>query len=157
MAEPIIPNILVNLCHNSISKDGQLPHQWKQDGVHVVVREVPCSGKIEGQYLFHSIESVSHGICVVACPRGQCKLVQGCCRAEVRMATLRKLLEEIGIEPQRAQLLRCSADDEPGHLKQLVQNAVHQLSVLGPSALHRHSTTENESSNKTTSLGTVAS
>ena len=69
MAEPVCPDVMVYVCRNAIPEGGRLPRQWKQDGVHVLVREVPCSGKIDAQYLFHALEGGVHGVCVVACPK----------------------------------------------------------------------------------------
>ena len=50
----------------------------------VLVREVPCSGKMDGQYLLHAMEGRGRGLCVVACPKGECHLAQGNYRAETR-------------------------------------------------------------------------
>ena len=130
MAEPLVPNAVVNVCTNCIPVSGRLPRQWTQDGVHVVVREIPCSGKIDAQYLMHALEGVTHGVCVVACPQGDCHLSQGNCRAEVRVRTVRQLLAEIGLEPERAELLHFSADDSLAELDSMVRGAVQRLDEL---------------------------
>ena len=97
MAEPVTPDVIVNVCQNCIPAGRHLPRQWRQDGIHVVVREVPCSGKIESQYLLHALEGVTHGLCVIACPKGKCHLAEGNYRAEIRIRTVKRLLAEIGI------------------------------------------------------------
>lgn len=135
MAEPVCPDVIVFVCRNCISEEGHLPRQWKQDGAHVLVREIPCSGKIDGQYLFHAFEGGGLGLCVVGCPKGECSLVEGNYRAEVRIRTLRRLLAEIGIEPERAELLHCSPDDPPDRLEQLVRDAVRRFCALGKSPI----------------------
>ena len=98
MADPVSADAIIYVCHNCIPQGGRLPRQWKQDGIHVLVREVPCTGKMDAQYLFHALEAGIRGICVVACPKGECRLGQGNYRAEVRIHTVQRLLEEIGIE-----------------------------------------------------------
>ena len=100
-----------------------------------MVREVPCSGKMDGQYLLHAIEGGSRGLCVVACPKGECHLAQGNYRAEVRIRTLRRLLEEVGLEPERAELVHCAAEDPPQKLEELVRGAVDRICSLGESPL----------------------
>ena len=112
-----------------------MPRQWQQDGNHVVVHEIPCSGKMDAQYLMHAFEGGGRGLCIVACPKGECHLAQGNYRAEVRIHTVQRLLGEIGLEPQRAVLVHCSPDDPPQTLKRLVEKAVEQLCALGESSL----------------------
>ncbi len=135
MAEPVSPDVIVYVCHNSVPDGARLPRQWKQDGAHVLTREVPCSGKMDGQYLLHAIEGGGRGICVVTCPEGECRLAQGNYRAEIRMATIRRLLVEIGIEPERAELVRLGSGDSPEQFNQAVRDAVARISALGPSPL----------------------
>ena len=150
MAEPFVPDVVVNICHNCIPRAAELPRQWKQGDATVSVREVPCSGKIDVQYPLHALADVSSGVCVVACPPGKCRLAQGNHRAEIRIGTVQRLLSEIGVEPERAQLLHCSAEEPAAHLEQLVRGAVTRLAKLGPSPLaspapHEQPSTEQSS------------
>ncbi len=129
------PEVIVYICHNCTPQGQSLPRQWTQDGVEVHVREVPCSGKMDAQYLFHNLEGGGYGLCVVACPKGQCRLAQGNYRAEVRVRTVQRLLAEIGLEPQRIDLLHCDPDDPPDHLDKIVRQAVQRLCALGKSPI----------------------
>jgi F420-non-reducing hydrogenase iron-sulfur subunit len=135
MAEILSPGVVVYVCTNCIPQGGRLPRQWRQGEARVVVREVPCSGKMDGQYLLHAIEGGSRGLCVVACPKGECHLAQGNYRAEIRIRTLRRLLEEVGLEPERAELVHCAAEDPPQKLEELVRGAVDRICSLGDSPL----------------------
>ncbi len=100
-----------------------------------MVREVPCSGKMEGQYLLHALEGGVRGLCVVACPKGECRLAQGNYRAEVRIGTLRRLLTEIGLEPQRIELLHASPDGPFEQFEGMVRDAVERFCALGESPI----------------------
>lgn len=131
MTQSDSPDIIVYICCNCIAHNARLPRQWKQDGVHVLVREVPCSGKMDGQYLFHAFEGGSRGLCVVACPMGECHLAQGNYRAEIRVRTVQRLLSEIGLEVERVELLHVSPSDPPDRLEPLVRDAVQRVSALG--------------------------
>ena len=145
MAEPVCPDVIVYLCRNCIPEGGRLPRQWRQesaqndsaqnDSAHVVVREVPCSGKIDGQYLLHALEGGVHGLCVVGCPEGKCTLVEGNARAEVRIRMIRRVLTEIGIEPDRVELVHASADETLEQLEKLVRDAVARICKLGESPI----------------------
>jgi coenzyme F420-reducing hydrogenase delta subunit len=132
MGEPLSPDIPVYLCRNCIDGADHLPRQWEEDGARVLVREVPCSGKIDAQYLFHALEAGARGVCVVTCPKGECRLAQGNYRAEVRVQTVRRLLAEIGLEAERAELLTCAADD---NVEALVREAARRLASLGATPL----------------------
>ncbi len=132
MTEAIKSEILVFICHQCIPAGTRVPRQWTEDGVHVRVIELPCSGKVDAQYLFHALEGGARGLLVVTCPRGDCRLAQGNYRAEIRMLTVQRLLEEIGLEPQRAALLQCGPQD---NLENLIQVAVKDLCALRESPL----------------------
>ena len=138
MVQPRSPDVIVYVCTNCIPPGGRLPRQWVQDGAHVVVREVPCSGKMDAQYLLHALEGGASGLCVVACPQGKCQLAQGNYRAQMRIETIRRLLAEIGLEPERAQLLHYSADDPADRLHDSVRDVVGRICALGPSPLRTH-------------------
>ncbi len=131
MAKSYSPEVVIYVCRNCLPPGGRLPRQWRQDGLQVLVRTMPCSGKIEGQYMFHALESGAAGLCVVACPKGECTLAQGNYRAEVRVRTVQRLLSEIGFDGRRARLLHSSPNDPPEHLQNLVRGVVSEISTLG--------------------------
>ncbi len=132
MSQLVSPDVVVYVCANCLPHAGTLPRQWKQHGAHVLVRQLPCSGKVDVQYLFHAIEGGARGLCIVACPQGECHLAQGNYRAEVRVRTVQRLLCEIGVDPQRAVLLHCSPQEPAEQVKQLIEDAVAGLCGLGP-------------------------
>jgi F420-non-reducing hydrogenase iron-sulfur subunit len=124
--------VSVYVCHRCLPESGDLPRQWTLDGVRVHVVVLPCSGKTDTQYLFHAIEGGALGLLVVACPPGECRLAQGNYRAEIRVRTVRRLLAEIGMEPDRAALVHCAKGDD---LQRLVRKAVEQFRALGESPI----------------------
>ncbi len=131
MAQPTCPDVIVYVCCNSIPGGGRLPRQWTLGEAHILLREVPCSSKNDGQYLLHALEGGVRGLCVVTCPKGACRLAQGNYRAEVRVATVRRLLGEIGIEPERVELVRCGPDDSFEKFEQAIRDAVNRICALG--------------------------
>jgi coenzyme F420-reducing hydrogenase delta subunit len=135
MSEPVSPDVIVYVCANSLPAPRRLPRQWTHDGAHVVVREVPCSGKIDGQYLLHAFEGEARGLCVVACPRGECQLAEGNYRAEVRVRTTQRLLAEVGIQPQRVELLHVDREESPQGLEERVRQAAARIAAMGPSPI----------------------
>jgi coenzyme F420-reducing hydrogenase delta subunit len=132
MNESRHPGICVYVCHRCIPNGNHLPRQWNQDGVRVQVTVLPCSGKTDAQYLFHAIEAGAQGVLVVTCPKGECHLSQGNYRAEIRIRTVRRLLAEIGLESERAELVHCAQND---NLNGLIRDAVNRFCALGMSPL----------------------
>jgi coenzyme F420-reducing hydrogenase delta subunit len=63
-------------------------------------------------------------------------LSQGNYRAEIRVRTVRRLLEEIGLPPERARLVHFSQVDPPRRLEQLVRSTVEQIVAMGENPLH---------------------
>jgi coenzyme F420-reducing hydrogenase delta subunit len=130
------PEIVVYICTNCVPQGAHLPRQWRQDDTHVLVREVPCTGKMDAQYLMHALEGGGQGCCVVACPKGDCHLAQGNYRAEIRVHTVQRLLGEIGLEPERVELLNVRPDASLEQTEHLIRGAVHRLCAVGESPLH---------------------
>lgn len=144
MAEPLVPDVVVNICQHCIPDGARLPRQWK---VHnptgeavgsealVVTRELPCAGKLDVQYLVRAFEGLAAGVCVVACSEGACQHIEGSDRAEARVETVRRLLAEVGLEPGRVELCRVSPNDAHASFEQAVHASVKTLCALGPSPL----------------------
>jgi len=135
MARSASPDVVVNVCRNCIPAGTRLPRQWQQDGVRVLVREVPCSGKTDAQYLLNALEGAGRGVYVVACPSGQCRLAQGNYRAGLRIRTIQRLLAEIGLEPERAGLLQFSPSQPADRLEEEIRGVVRHLCAMGPSPI----------------------
>jgi F420-non-reducing hydrogenase iron-sulfur subunit len=133
MAEPACPDVILYVCTNCIPEGGHVPRQWMQGDVHVLLRIVPCSGKTDGQYLLHALEGGARGVGVVACPRGQCRFAEGNYRAEVRIGTIRRLLGEIGLEPERLELVHWSKDDPFDQFQELMRDVAGRIRALGES------------------------
>ncbi|MCX5769991.1 MAG: hydrogenase iron-sulfur subunit [Candidatus Hydrogenedentes bacterium] len=137
--EPHDPGILIYVCRQCMAarprlphERGSLPRQWEHLGVHVLVKELPCSGKTDPEYLFGALEAGARGLLVVTCPKGECRLSQGNYRAEIRVRTVQRLLAEIGVEPERVVLAHCGPADDLGAM---VDGAVDGFCAMGESPI----------------------
>jgi F420-non-reducing hydrogenase iron-sulfur subunit len=129
------PDVIIYVCRRSIPGGAPLQRQWKQGGLRIVVHEVPCSGKMDGQYLMHALEGGACGVCVVSCPKGECRLGQGNYRAEVRIGAVRRLLSEVGLEDQRAEQVFFSPDDPREEFDKIIREFVDRICALGKSRI----------------------
>jgi F420-non-reducing hydrogenase iron-sulfur subunit len=130
------PDVLFYVCANCVPEVRDVPRQWTQGNVKVKVQQLPCTGKLDLQYVMHAIEGGAQGVSVVGCPKGECHLAQGNYRAEVRVKTAQRLLVEVGMAEDMVSLLDYKADDANISLGKMMRDEVERLSQNGKSPLH---------------------
>jgi|YNPBryantNP2012_1023418.scaffolds.fasta_scaffold75312_1 F420-non-reducing hydrogenase iron-sulfur subunit len=92
--------VRIYFCRNSV-ENGQVPAGLAriETREYVAIEAVPCSGKIDPRYILKAFESGTDSVYVIACPAGECKMMEGNLRALRRGHAVRELLEEAGISP----------------------------------------------------------
>ena len=97
--------IHIYYCRNA-SQGGEFPPALTRLEVRSDVRleAVPCSGKIDPRYLLKAFESGASAVCVLTCPNGHCKMMQGNLRAGRRVSAVRQLIAEAGLDPNALQV-----------------------------------------------------
>src|SRR3990172_618743 len=70
---------------------------------------LPCSGRIDPLHLMRALESGADKVYLVTCPEGACRYREGNIRAKKRIAYTQGLIEEIGLERERLELVMTSA------------------------------------------------
>ena len=132
--------IVFYLCQNSPASGvslRELEHRARRasGAKAILVREVPCSGKIDVPYLLKAFEGGARGVAVVTCPLGHCRLTEGNYRAQVRARHVRQLLDEIGLGQSRFILFHGAADAQGADVPDLIEQAAARLGALPPSPL----------------------
>jgi len=100
----------------------------------VRVLRLPCTGKIEVNYILAAFERGVDGVIVAGCLEGGCHFLEGNLRARRRVERAKQLLAEIGLEPQRLEMFNLSSAEGPG-FAQIVTEMSQRLARLGPSPL----------------------
>lgn len=72
---------------------------------------LPCSGRIDPLHLLRALESGADKVYLITCPEGACRYREGNLRAKKRIAYAQSLIEEIGLERERLELVVTSAGD----------------------------------------------
>ena len=131
-------DIVIYICRNSLTAGMTISGLTRRVGeaapdMRVVVREVPCSGKTDVIYLLKAFEGGARGVVIVTCPLGECRLAEGNYRAQVRVRTLGRLLDEIGLGSERLLLLHGAPGSKGSDLPALIEDAVRRLGALPPS------------------------
>ncbi len=96
------PRIVVLYCAHCVPEDVKIPGTGKTDSSFRTRFEMmPCSGKVDEAQVLKILAAGAEALQLVACPPGDCSFLTGNLRAAKRMERARKLLEEIGENPDR--------------------------------------------------------
>ena len=98
---------------------------------HLRVIRTMCSSRIDPELILESFKKGAWGVLVAGCHPGDCHYVNGNYKTQRRIALLKKLLEELGIESKRVRLEWISAN-EGGKFQKVVNEFVDEIAALGP-------------------------
>jgi len=99
---------------------------------------VPCSGKVEVQQILAAFERGIDGVLVAGCLEGGCHFVEGNLRAKRRIASAKRILDDIGLGGERLWMVNLSASEAPTFVA-LVREMVETVERLGPNPLRMQS------------------
>jgi F420-non-reducing hydrogenase iron-sulfur subunit len=129
------PLILAFCCHYCAYAAADLAGSMRlQYPCNVRVLRLPCTGKLEVNYLLAAFERGIDGVIVAGCLEGGCHFLEGNLRARRRVERARKLLEEIGLEPERLEMFNLSSA-EGTRFAEIVTIMSQRLAKLGKSPL----------------------
>lgn len=69
----------------------------------VEIKRYPCSGHIEVTDILRAFREGAFGVMVAGCEKGRCHNAKGSERAERRVLGAKKIIEELGLEPERVE------------------------------------------------------
>ncbi|MDX1797824.1 MAG: hydrogenase iron-sulfur subunit [Candidatus Lokiarchaeia archaeon] len=95
---------------------------------------VMCSGRVDPVFVLEALRKGADGVLVAGCHPGDCHYQSGNYKANRRMKLLKKLLEELAINPKRVRFEYISAS-EGAKFASVVTNFVDELKKLGPNPL----------------------
>jgi len=98
---------------------------------NVRIIRLPCTGKVDAIVLMKAFEEGADGVFVAGCLEGQCHYLEGNLRAKKRVAYVKKLLGEIGIEPQRVEMYNLSSA-MGSRFAEIVEEVTERIKELGP-------------------------
>ncbi len=129
------PLIIAFCCHYCAYAAADLAGSMRlQYPNNVRVLKLPCTGKLEVNYLLTAFEHGVDGVIVAGCLEGGCHFLEGNLRARRRVERAREILKEIGLEPERVEMFNLSSAEGP-RFAQIVTEMTTRLASLGPSPL----------------------
>jgi F420-non-reducing hydrogenase iron-sulfur subunit len=130
--EPVLLAFCCHYCaYAAADMAGALRLQYPPN---VRVLRLPCTGKIEVNFLLTAFEHGVDGVMVAGCLEGGCHFQEGNLRARRRVERAKELLAEIGLEPERLEMFNLSSAEGP-RFAAIVTEMMGRLSRLGPSPL----------------------
>ena len=88
-----------------MSEEGhKLPPQFK-------TFELPCTGSVNEVLLMENLQDGSTGVVVLGCQKENCKHMDGNLRAERKVARVKKLLSEAGVEGKFVEMIFTAPDE----------------------------------------------
>ena len=92
---------------------------------------VPCSGRVNPQFVLEALQRGCDGVIVCGCHPGDCHYSTGNYYAKRRMMIYKRLLEYIGLEPDRFQI-RWISGAEAGKFRDVITEFCNRITELGP-------------------------
>ena len=132
MAEEFEPRIVAFLCKWCSSAGSDLAGVSRMVyPPNVIPITVMCSGSVSPLYIFSAFNKGADGVLVSGCHPGDCHYIQGNFYARRRIALVKKMLEFIGLEPERFQMSWVSAAEGTKYT-QIIKDFVEEIKPLGP-------------------------
>lgn len=129
------PKILALCCHYCAYAAADLAGSMRlQYPSNVRVLRLPCTGKMDIDYIMRAFEKGVDGVIVAGCLEGGCHFQEGNLRAKKRVALAREVLQEAGIEGERLEMFNLSSA-EGQTFAQIVTEMTERIRQVGPNPL----------------------
>ena len=88
---------------------------------------IPCSGRLDPVHLLKALERFADAAFIITCPEGACRYFEGNHRAKKRVERTKKILSDIGIEPERVGII-IGSKEAPKTLAELAKEILKKIS-----------------------------
>src|SRR5512141_535465 len=131
------PLILALCCHYCAYAAADLAGSMRvQYPSNVRVLRLPCTGKVDVDYLMRAFEKGVDGVIIAGCLEGGCHFQEGNLRAKKRVGYAKEVLAEAGLEPERLEMFNLSSAMGQT-FADIVTEMTERIKQLGPNPLRR--------------------
>jgi len=131
------PEIIVFACHYCAYAAADLAGSMRlQYPSNIRMIKLPCTGKLEVIHLMRAIEAGADGVYAAGCLEGECHYLKGNLWARQRVGQVKRLLAEVGIEPERVEMYNMSSAQGP-EFARVATEFTDRIKQLGPNPLRR--------------------
>jgi len=104
------PRILAFVCQWSLRSDAEWEH-LRGLGEHVRVVNLPCSGRVDPDFITLALAKGADGVLVVGCKEGECHYQRGTYQGRAKVRLLEQLLDDMGVARGRVRFVELGALD----------------------------------------------
>ncbi len=102
---------------------------------NVKVVQVPCTGRVDVLHLLKAVEDGADGVYVAGCLEGECHFVSGNLKTRKKVEYVKKILSELGLEPERVEMFNLSSAMGP-RFAEIANEMTEKIGALGPSPVN---------------------
>jgi F420-non-reducing hydrogenase iron-sulfur subunit len=126
------PKIVLFLCNWCSYAGADLAGTSRlQYAPNVRVVRLMCSGRVEPYFILEALRAGADGVLILGCHPGECHYLEGNYRTAARMALLKKMLRQFGMEDGRVRLDWVSAS-EGVRFASVVNQMTESVRAMGP-------------------------
>ncbi len=126
-SSPFKPRITVFHCINALGN-----RSLSSNGRYEVTSvKLPCSSMIREVFLLRAFEAGADAVIVLACPEAECRNIDGSLRAAKRVARMKKMVDEIGLDGRRLNIYTVASGDGAG-VAEILDKTAKDTTDLGP-------------------------
>jgi F420-non-reducing hydrogenase iron-sulfur subunit len=135
MSKEFEPNILGFLCNwcsyagADLAGTSRMKYPSNLKSIRVM-----CSGRVDPTFVLEALRKGVDGVLIAGCHPGDCHYQSGNYKTNRRIKLLKKLLMELGVEPQRVRFEYVSAS-EGQKFASIVTDFVAEMKKLGPNPI----------------------
>ncbi len=131
--EPLIVTIACHYCsYAAADLAGSMRLQYPHN---IRIIRTPCTGKVDVLYILKAFEEGADGVYVAGCEEGGCHFDIGNLYAKQRIYYAKKLIQQVGLEPERVEMFNIAASAGP-RFAEVAALMTERVKRLGPSPIN---------------------
>ncbi len=129
-------NLAVFYCRNVPDSNETARRDLEREyGPSVRFFPVVCSGRMDMIHLLKALEDFADAAYIITCPLGKCRYFEGNLRAGKRVEMAKNIIESIGLERERIDVI-VGSSKAPKTLKEQTAEIVKRTSAITHSPVH---------------------
>ena len=126
---PLIVAFLCNWCsYGAADLAGTSRIQYPTNARNI---RVMCSARVDPSFVLEALRRGADGVLIAGCRIGECHYRDGNYQALQRVTVLKRLLEEVGLDPGRVKIVWCAASEGEIYAKD-IREFIRELRDMGP-------------------------
>jgi len=132
--EPVIVGLCCHFCAFAAADlAGSLRLQYPPN---IRIVRLPCTGKVDVMHILRAFEDGADGVFIAGCLEGNCHFEKGNLYAKRRVYYAKKLIAQVGLEPERVEMFNLSSSEGP-RFAEIATLMTERIKRLGPSPVRK--------------------